>query len=582
MFNSFQTSSSGLCSVSLNKLVSWISTWQSWKIFQSDCNLAWFWERTLPLWEFTDVLSVSADVTVFWILKSCLKFSSFVFCWCVKCSWYHFCEWRNDGSDSKRRFGCDRGNNDWHCRTETEGNTDDRRGWRVWRIWDRCVMMIDRDSFLLLWLSCFAFLDRMGRKRRRRRGQETVGRWLGRWGVGRLCESAEVSCEQKPLLSHLRQLTTLSFFTHRAELEKQKHWFSFWGNVNHYAPQHPRDTQNTTLRVSSRTKIITWVFFSFTIKVCFCASAKWQRATHTVSEEKGGDYRATASSQGVLSEGWKREKEGGFWLVDGVEVSVMACFINSCQCQPIHPSLVLEGQSCVYHSQCVIVSSISLLVLACFVKCACAQWCVDWGVWWGMHDQRCLCVVVKGDLWDLWLVVWLCHPHVCLFVIHRKRHSPHMPTFCCTTPNGWQEGLMTYHHALVGWFCDHSSSFPATTVSSSFSNHPFFSRPLLHGGCFEMLLWNVFDYFNKHFIFFLPIPVFVHNQLCGLLSVCQPHNLRRERWGPIPVLDCLKASIPWNLDGTVFLLDNCLCDIVWCIMHIPWCGISWIRWMNVV
>ena len=65
----------------------------------------------------------------------------------------------------------------------------------------------------------------------------------------------------------------------------------------------------------------------------------------------------------------KREKEGGFWLVDGVDVSVMACFINSCQCQPIHPSLVLEGQLRVYQSRCVLASSISLMVLACLAKC---------------------------------------------------------------------------------------------------------------------------------------------------------------------------------------------------------------------
>ena len=76
-----------------------------------------------------------------------------------------------------------------------------------------------------------------------------------------------------------------------------------------------------------------------------------------------------ASSQGTLSEGEKREKEGGCGLVDGVEVSVMVCFINSCQCQPMHPSLVLEGQPCVYHSQCILASSISLMVLACFAKC---------------------------------------------------------------------------------------------------------------------------------------------------------------------------------------------------------------------
>ena len=69
----------------------------------------------------------------------------------------------------------------------------------------------------------------------------------------------------------------------------------------------------------------------------------------------------------------KRDEERvGFWLVDGVEVSVMACFINSCQCQPMCPSLVIGGQSCVYHSQCVVASSISLMMLACFEK---------WGHW---------------------------------------------------------------------------------------------------------------------------------------------------------------------------------------------------------
>ena len=37
--------------------------------------------------------------------------------------------------------------------------------------------------------------------------------------------------------------------------------------------------------------------------------------------------------------------------MDGVEVSVMGCFINSCQCQPIHPFLMVEEQSSVYQSQ---------------------------------------------------------------------------------------------------------------------------------------------------------------------------------------------------------------------------------------
>ena len=53
--------------------------------------------------------------------------------------------------------------------------------------------------------------------------------------------------------------------------------------------------------------------FLFTINyVGFCQRTNRQRANHTVSEERGGDYRAMASSQGVLSEGEKREKEGGF------------------------------------------------------------------------------------------------------------------------------------------------------------------------------------------------------------------------------------------------------------------------------
>ena len=56
-----------------------------------------------------------------------------------------------------------------------------------------------------------------------------------------------------------------------------------------------------------------FLFFLFTINfVGFCQRTTRQRANHTVSEERGGDYRAMASSQGVLSEGEKREKEGGF------------------------------------------------------------------------------------------------------------------------------------------------------------------------------------------------------------------------------------------------------------------------------
>ena len=46
----------------------------------------------------------------------------------------------------------------------------------------------------------------------------------------------------------------------------------------------------------------------FTIKIVgFCQSPSWQRANHTVSRERGGDYRAMASCQGVLRVRVERE-----------------------------------------------------------------------------------------------------------------------------------------------------------------------------------------------------------------------------------------------------------------------------------
>ena len=81
-----------------------------------------------------------------------------------------------------------------------------------------------------------------------------------------------------------------------------------------------------------------------------------------------------------------------------------------------------------------------------------APWCVWIEVCDGVCMTNDVCVVVESNWWHLWLVAWLCHPHVCLFAIHHKWHSPHMPTFCCKTPIGWQEDLLTCHHALVGCF----------------------------------------------------------------------------------------------------------------------------------
>ena len=59
--------------------------------------------------------------------------------------------------------------------------------------------------------------------------------------------------------------------------------------------------------------------FFFTINfVGFCQRTNRQRANHTISEERDGDYRAMASSQGVLSEGEKREMKRvsfDWWMV---------------------------------------------------------------------------------------------------------------------------------------------------------------------------------------------------------------------------------------------------------------------------
>ena len=46
------------------------------------------------------------------------------------------------------------------------------------------------------------------------------------------------------------------------------------------------------------------IVFGFTINYeGFCQRTSWQHAIHTVSKERGGDYRAMAPSQGVLNEG---------------------------------------------------------------------------------------------------------------------------------------------------------------------------------------------------------------------------------------------------------------------------------------
>ena len=55
----------------------------------------------------------------------------------------------------------------------------------------------------------------------------------------------------------------------------------------------------------------------FTIQIVgFSQSAWWQPANHKVSKERGGDYHAMASTQGMLNESLK-ERERGWVLIGG-------------------------------------------------------------------------------------------------------------------------------------------------------------------------------------------------------------------------------------------------------------------------
>ena len=71
------------------------------------------------------------------------------------------------------------------------------------------------------------------------------------------------------------------------------------------------------------------------------------------------------------------------------------------------------------------------------VKC---EACIVSGMW----------LVVDEDEWHLWLLPWLCHPHVCFFANHRKPHSLHIPTFCCKSQIWGHDDLVACCHALVG------------------------------------------------------------------------------------------------------------------------------------
>ena len=77
-----------------------------------------------------------------------------------------------------------------------------------------------------------------------------------------------------------------------------------------------------------------WCTFFYTIKKCGLLPVNHLAACqpHNLQRERWGLLHY-GLKPGHVEWGQKKEKEGGFWWLGGVEVSVMGCFINSCQCQ---------------------------------------------------------------------------------------------------------------------------------------------------------------------------------------------------------------------------------------------------------
>ena len=81
------------------------------------------------------------------------------------------------------------------------------------------------------------------------------------------------------------------------------------------------------------------------------------------------------------------------------------------------------------------------------------------GVWWVVHHQW----YVACPSWGRDALVLASTAVACTHVLRCKTlqiHSPHMPTFCCTTPNRWQEDLVNGHHELVSCFVTTPYIFP--------------------------------------------------------------------------------------------------------------------------
>ena len=83
--------------------------------------------------------------------------------------------------------------------------------------------------------------------------------------------------------------------------------------------------------------------------------------------------------------------------------------------------------------------------------CVCIEEC-DYGA----EIANGVWLVVDGDEWHLWLLPWLCHPHMCLFVIHHKSHTH---SHILLQKSIWRPRRPGDLPSCIGWvFGDHSSS----------------------------------------------------------------------------------------------------------------------------
>ena len=248
----------------------------------------------------------------------------------------------------------------------------------------------------------------------------------------------------------------------------------------------------------SQSLSVHWLFpFFFTIKfVGFCQWTCRQRASHTVSKERGGDYHAMASSQGV-ERVLKESERGWVWLMDGVEVSVMGWSSTIANVSPCtHPSCVMNGR-----------------VFMCSVRptyCLHHELCMCWVCWFvccvmssdgvrGVDDAVCvpLSTPKKGNTAHSLVCMWWCASmcHVVWWVVSVD------VSVCCGGVAVWRmqkkkgRGKDTVKQQQKGLFP--KPLFPFSLFSSSFSS-TLFSLP-------STLPLSLLSYPGTHLFFMLYI-----------------------------------------------------------------------------